>query len=276
MKRVLITGHEGFIGKRLYERLSSSNLFSIKGLNEDYLNSYNWINELKKILNNFRPDVIFHVGACSNTLETDSNYMMVRNYESTKVIAEWAGINNIPLIYSSSAAIYGTNMEYPSNLYGWSKYVAEDIVTISGGISLRYFNVYGPGEENKGIMASVAYQMFIKNKNKEEVKLFPGKPSRDFIYVDDVVDANIFAYINYNNLEKEYYDVGSGQSRTFEDVLEIMNIPYSYHNENDIPIGYQFNTKSNSKLWMLGWAPNFTIDNGLINYKKYLENENII
>ena len=273
MKRILITGHKGFIGKRLFEKISSiyDNTVLVRGLDEEYLDAVDtWRLQLKTLLNGFSPDVIFHVGACANTLEQDVNYMMTRNYESTKIIAEWTWINNVPLIYSSSAAIYGINNQYPSNLYGWSKYVGEDAVTISAGISLRYFNVYGPGEEHKGNMASVAYQMFLKHKKEEEIKLFPGQPSRDFVYVDDVVNANIFAYENYEDLEKKYYEVGSGDSRTFENVMTIMNIPYSYHNESEIPEGYQFNTKSNSDLWMPDWKPKSTIDTGLLEYEKYL------
>src|ERR1035437_7512213 len=100
MKKILITGHKGFIGKRLYEKLLSNDNFIIKGLDDNYFESSNWINELKLFLNNFKPDVIFHVGACSNTLEQDVNHMMIRNYESTKTIAEWTWINNVSLIYS--------------------------------------------------------------------------------------------------------------------------------------------------------------------------------
>ena len=73
-----------------------------------------------------------------------------------------------PIIYSSSAANYGINNRYPSNLYGWSKYAAECYVVANGGIALRYFNVYGPGEEFKGNMASVAYQAYKTNKQNKK------------------------------------------------------------------------------------------------------------
>jgi len=272
MSKILITGYKGFIGKNLYNKLFfSTNIIQL--LNENYLTLSDWKNYLEKLLNNYNPNIIFHVGACANTLESDVNFMMIRNYESTKIIAEWTNKNNRMLIYSSSAAIYGNNNEHPSNLYGWSKYVGENVVTYNGGISLRYFNVYGPGEEHKGNMASVVYQKFIDNKNNKAIKIFPGKPTRDFIYVDDVVNANIFASENYNNIEKKYYEVGSGESRTFEDALNIMKISYSYYDENVIPKGYQFNTKSDSKLWLPGWKPEYTLEKGLTEYKKYLKNE---
>lgn len=272
MQRILITGHTGFIGKRLFNKLSLTYQI-IKGLDESYLESKNWKQELSDFLDYFNPTVIFHVGACSDTMEKDPTYMFTRNYESTKIIADWTWENNIPLIYSSSASIYGINGEYPSNLYGWSKYAGEDVVTINCGISLRYFNVYGPGEEHKNKMASVAYQMFIKNKNKEDIRLFPGNPKRDFVYVDDVVDANIFAFENYDGLDKKYYEVGSGESRTFEDVMNILDIPYTYLDENTIPVGYQFNTKSNSDLWLPGWKPKYKLETGLEEYKNYLKNK---
>jgi len=279
--KIFITGNQGFIGKRLLEKIAIDNALKevtkeqivVKGWDDDYFKFSDWRKRLKVFLDDFNPNVIFHVGACSDTMEQDANFMMVRNYESTKIISNWAKSKNVPLIYSSSAAIYGTNNEYPSNLYGWSKYVAEDFVHNNGGVSLRYFNVYGPGEEHKGAMASVAHQMFMKNKNGEEVKLFPNKPTRDFVYIDDVVDANIFAFKNYDKLKSDYikyYEVGSGVARTFEDVMEILDIEYSYHDESVIPVGYQFGTKSD--FWMEGWGPKFTLESGLTEYKKYLEN----
>jgi len=275
MNKIVITGYKGFIGKRLYNALSNDNNLLL-GIDESYFDDSNWIDKLKKMLYDFMPNVIFHVGACSNTLENDVNYMMLRNYESTKVITSWSKIYDIPLIYSSSAANYGINNQYPSNLYGWSKYAGENYVSLHSGINLRYFNVYGPGEDHKGNMASIAYQMFLRYKNNEEVKLFPGEPKRDFIYVDDVVSANIYAYTYYRKLYyRKYYDVGSGESRTYEDIMKIMKIPYSYHNKNMIPKGYQFNTKSDSKLWLPGWKPEYNLERGLLEYKKYLENDSI-
>ena len=174
------------------------------------------------------------------------------------------------MIYASSASVYGIDGTKPTNLYGWSKYVAEDYVRLNGGIGLRYFNVYGPGEENKGKMASVAYQMFIKNIKGEKITLFPKKPQRDFVYIKDVISANIFAMENYHENMGQWYEVGSGDARTFEDVLDILEIPYTYHNEKDIPKGYQFHTKSNSENWMVGWTPQYNLEKGLKDYLIFL------
>jgi ADP-L-glycero-D-manno-heptose 6-epimerase len=197
--------------------------------------------------------------------------MMKLNFEFTKILTDYCVKTNTKMIYSSSAANYGDNGKYPSNLYGWSKYVAEKYVISNNGIALRYFNVYGPGEEHKGRMSSVAYQSFIKHRKHEECKLFPLKPKRDFIYVKDVVNANLYAEDNYVKLKGKFYDVGYGESRTFEDILDIMDIPFTYHEENKIPFGYQFYTCSNKILWMDGWEPKYNLENGLGEYKKYLQ-----
>jgi ADP-L-glycero-D-manno-heptose 6-epimerase len=267
MRKIMITGTDGFIGSNLKKELEDK--FEIIEINENIFNNVDWKSEVLKY---FWLDIkcVFHVGACSDTLETNVNYMMLLNYEFTKHISDLCKTKNIPLIYSSSAANYGTNNEYPSNLYGWSKYVAENYVTKCGGISLRYFNVYGPGEEHKGKMSSVSYQMYIKNKNNEEIKLFPKKPKRDFVYVKDVISANIFAYENYNKLDKRYYEVGNGVAEPFENILEYMNLEYSYHDESIIPKGYQFYTCSNSKMWLNGWKPKWSLNDGITDYLGYL------
>jgi ADP-L-glycero-D-manno-heptose 6-epimerase len=148
--------------------------------------------------------------------------------------------------------------------------VAEQYVIKNGGIGLRYFNVYGPLEDHKGKMASVAYQMLEKQKEGQEIKLFPHKPSRDFVYVKDIVHANLFASEWYGDYVGKWYEVGSGENRTFEDVLNILNIRYSYHDEQDIPKGYQFYTKSDKTKWMYGWESEYNLERGLKDYLNYL------
>ena len=267
MEKIIITGTKGFIGSNLKKELS--NKYEIIEINEDVFNTVSWREEISKY---FWLDIsaVFHVGACSNTLETNVNYIMLVNYEFTKHLSDLCLTNNVPMIYSSSAANYGTNGEYPSNLYGWSKYVGEGYVVSNGGIGLRYFNVYGPGEENKGIMASVAYQMNMKKENHEGIYLFPKKPTRDFVYVKDIVSANIHAFKNYESLSSKWYEVGSGESRKFEDVLDILDIDYSYLEENQIPKGYQFYTCSQKTKWMKGWKPKYDLEKGLKEYSEYL------
>lgn len=276
MIKALVTGYLGFIGSNLYKKLLNNPNYNVHGLDKHDLSKQNWINDIVTILSTFEPNVIFHIGACTNTLETDVNYMMKSNFESTKIISDWCRVYDVPLIYSSSAANYGVNGLHPSNLYGWSKYVSEKYVISNGGVALRYFNVYGPGESHKDKMASVAYQMYVKQKKREDVKLFPLKPKRDFIYVSDVVDANIFAYENYIDCSYKYFDVGVGYSTTFEEVLSTMGIDFEYYKDNEIniPDGYQFLTCSDKNKWLVGWVPKYDINEGILEYKKYLDENN--
>lgn len=266
---ILVTGYKGFIGKNLFSWLVQNN-YSVIGLGEEYFSERDWQNWLKKYLDEKSPSFVFHVGACSNTLETDPNFMLSRNYESTRIISSWCEKNAISLVYSSSAANYGSDGNLPLNLYGWSKKISEDFVLLKGGVALRYFNVFGPGEEAKGNMASVAYQSWIRYKSGQEIKLFPKRPTRDFIYIRDVVEANVVAMKGYGGLFGKYYDVGSGVSSPFEDVLEGLDIPYSYTNPEEIPKGYQFFTQADTSKFMRGWEPRWNLSGALLDYKKYL------
>lgn len=269
MKNVLVTGGKGFIGNRLIHALKKIE-FEVDSLDDEYFSEPSWREVLESRLDNSNPLGVFHVGACSDTLEQDVQFMMTRNFESTKVISDWCLINNRPLIYSSSAANYGVNGEYPSNLYGWSKYVAEQYVIKNQGIALRYFNVYGPGEEAKGNMSSFIYQAFVKNSHNSKVFLFPKKPRRDFIYIQDVIAANIYGLKNFDKLRKDYYEVSTGVASTFEEMLISFEIEFEYADENSIPEGYQFYTCGDSTKWMDGWNPKFNLPQGLTNYREYL------
>lgn len=271
MRKILVTGNKGFIGSRLEQRLKSLNL-DVIGIDQEYFENVDWQESLKDILNSVKPNFIFHVGACSDTMEQNANYMMTRNYESTKIISDWSREHLCILIYSSSAANYGDDGKHPSNLYGWSKYVAEDyVLSKKNSICLRYFNVYGPGESHKGKMASVAFNSYVKKQNGQSVMLFPKNPQRDFVYIDDVIDANIFAMENYLSVPKDYYEVGYGDARSFEDVLKNMKIDFTYTDESSIPKGYQFYTCSNKDKWMPGWQPKFNLENGISDYLIFLE-----
>jgi ADP-L-glycero-D-manno-heptose 6-epimerase len=260
---ILVTGYKGFVGKNILSNL----LHQYITIDAEYFDELNPKKYLIEFLNSNHIDAIFHIGACSDTLNTDVNFMMERNYLSTKWLMDWCVENKKKMIYSSSASVYGVDNNKPSNLYGWSKMLGEDYVLLNGGIGLRYFNVYGPGEEHKGKMSSMIYQ----NISKDEVKLFPNKPKRDFVYIDDVVSANFYALDNYERLKGNWYEVGSGESVEFETIFDILGIPYSYLKESDIPKGYQFNTKSSYDRHMNGWKPNVNIYDGVQKYKDYLK-----
>ncbi len=272
MTTVLVTGGKGFIGRRLVIALKEMG-FTVESLDDEYFSEPDWDKALELRLATINPEGIFHVGACSDTLEQEVEFMMTRNFESSKIISDWCTRNNRPLIYSSSAANYGVNGRYPSNLYGWSKYVAEQYVVKNFGIALRYFNVYGPGEENKANMSSFIYQAFVESLKGSKVFLFPKEPRRDFIYIDDVVSANIYAFTNFTNLRKDYFEVSTGVASTFEEMLQYFQIEFEYSDEKSIPAGYQFYTCGDSKKWMNGWSPNYTLAQGLKNYREYLLNK---
>ena len=207
--KVLITGTNGFIGGQLKKHFDNP-----YELNEDTLVTEQWLNENK-------PEAVFHVGACSNTMETDVNYIMNVNYESTRLIADWCYNNRIPLIYSSSAACYGTNNLHPSNLYGWSKYVGEHYVVGRGGIALRYFNVYGPGELVHSHMAAVIglWRGMIE-KGEPIIIHGDGEQRRDFTHIDDIVNG--LYLISQSDITKEdAWELGTGKNYSLNQVAEM-------------------------------------------------------
>ena len=256
--KYLITGHKGFIGSNLLKQLSDD-VVKIESdiVNEDYC--YDYLKDVVKSV-----DIIFHIGAISDTTLQDSTEMLRYNYAFSKELFDLAQKYKKKVIYSSSAACYGTGGDMPMNIYGWSKLLAEQygMVKCDEFVALRYFNVYGPGEEDKGLMSSVALQAWYLGG----FELFPNKPKRDFVYIDDIVDANLHAI----NSPKGVYEVGSGEARTFEDVLDNLGIKYTYHSEDKIPHWYQFYTKSDKSKWLPDWKPEYNLEKGIKKYMEYL------
>ena len=267
--RILVTGHYGFIGSNLISHLRSLG-HEVSGLDREIFYIGIWKDSLEITLKAINPECVFHVGANSNTMETDINTMMAENFDFTYGLALWCSENNIPLIYSSSASVYG-NYDGNMNLYAWSKYSAEAVVLMMGGVALRYFNVYGAGEEHKGAMASIMYQAWRQQREGHMVVLFPLNPKRDFVYVDDVVSANIYAMLNYENLGGYSYDVGTGVARTFEEVMQLMGVTYRISEDlSIIPKNYQFYTQADPNRFMEGWEPRYMLEKGLEKYLNYL------
>ena len=98
--------------------------------------------------------------------------------------------------------------------------------------------------------------------------LFPNNAKRDFVYIRDVVDATIYPI--FNRVPKGIYEVGSGEARSFEDVLNLMEIPYEYRDKKEIPDGYQSFTEANKSSFMEGWKPKYNLEKGIKAYKEYL------
>lgn len=264
MRKLLITGHKGFIGKKINEFLiDHEEEFDIQTIEKDFFLVKNWEIKLEKIVKYMH--FVLHVGADSNTLNNNIENVMFLNYFVSKKIFDLAEEYNVPVIYASSAACKGVN-GYPSNLYAWSKFTAEQygIKNNKKFIALRYFNVYGPGEEYKGNMSSVAFQAW----GKESFNLFPKKPKRDFVYIKDIVEAT--TYPIFNTVVSGIYDVGTGESKTFEEVLNELGVGIEYTEESAIPEGYQFFTQADSNKFMEGWVPKFNLSSGLKDYKEYV------
>tara|TARA_R110000751_G_scaffold240050_1_gene340688 strand:+ start:150 stop:959 length:810 start_codon:yes stop_codon:yes gene_type:complete len=258
--KVLLTGHKGFIGQNLHAK--------IKDLGWDcYTFDYDFFdatveNRLTEVMRT-KFDIIFHVGANSNTMDHDYNTMMRTNYLFSKCLFDLAGDTRI--VYSSSAAVYGDDSGIPTNIYAWSKKSAEDygLAKCKNFVALRYFNVYGPHEEHKGRMSSVAYQSW----KSQAVSLFPKRPMRDFVYVDDVVEANIYA--GTGAVKTGWYDVGTGKPRSFEDLVGLMKVTrITLTDEHEIPKGYQVYTKA--RKLMHGWTAKNSLEQGCAKYLKYL------
>lgn len=266
MKKELIcvTGDEGFIGSALKRELIKKG-YEVKGLEKWIFDRVRWQDRVIEYLVDMQPTAVFHVGACSDTLETNPSIMMKLNTEATMVMADWCQFKGIPFIFSSSASVYGNGKE-PENLYAWSKYIAEQYVIKCGGVALRYFNVYGFGEMHKGRMASMIFQIYQKAKWGEEVKLFPKQPKRDFVYINDVISANIFALKFYEMVRGMHYDVGTCEARTFEDICDAMCIPYVYTDESEMPKGYQMFTQADERRRMIGWSAEYNLESGIEDY----------
>jgi ADP-L-glycero-D-manno-heptose 6-epimerase len=250
--RVVVTGAAGMIGSNIARALHAAGAGDIIAVDDlrdgskfnnllgaqisDYFDQDDFYQrfhrrELGKIA------AVFHQGACSDTMEHDGRLMLRNNYRCSKDLFDACQAQGVRLVYASSAAVYGSSetfreqacFERPLNVYGYSKLLFDDVVRrrladanaqVAG---LRYFNVYGPREQHKGRMASVAFHHFNEFRDRGKVRLFgeyggygPGQQERDFIYVDDVVAVNLWflAHPQCNGV----FNLGTGRAQAFNDV----------------------------------------------------------
>jgi len=259
--KAIVTGYKGFIGKNLYDYLTHNN-YEVAGIEREFMMIPDWQKELDRYVRD--ADIIFHVGAISDVSMQNYNTMLKYNFEFSKVLFNLSSTYDKKVIYTSSSAVYG-NGDLPENIYAWSKYLAEQygLKTVNEFVSLRYFNVYGPHEEHKGSMQSLVKHIY----DSESFKIFPVNASRDFVYVDDVVRANLHAA----KCESGIYDVGTGESYTYESICEVMDVPYEYDSIDNVPVGYQRFTKADSNRFMPGWQARYDIELGVTAYKNYLD-----
>lgn len=200
-------------------------------------------------------DVVFHQGACSDTMETAGRFMMENNYRYSMTLLDFCVEDEVPLIYASSAAVYGASttfreerkFEAPLNIYGYSKFLFDQAVRRRLGdagsqiAGFRYFNVYGPNEWHKGRMASVAWHFFNQYRTERRVRPFvgsggyaDGEQRRDFISVEDVVKVNLH-FLDHPELSG-IFNVGTGRAQSFNDVA-IAAINACRNAQGEKPVG---------------------------------------
>ena len=244
-------------------------------------------------------EVVFHQGACSTTTEWDGRFMMRVNYTFSKQLLHYCARRRIPLIYASSAAVYGAAstfredpaFERPLNVYGYSKKLFDDHVRAlrpnlrSPVAGLRYFNVYGPREAHKGEMASVAFHLYRQLQAGEPLRLFgaydgygAGEQRRDFIHVEDVVAVNLWCWdMGVSGI----FNCGTGRSHTFRELAEAVikchgagRIEYTAFPEH-LKRRYQSFTEADiAQLRAAGYNGSFRdAETGVRDYVEWLNNQ---
>lgn len=311
-KKFIVTGGAGFIGSNLVKALNHRGHDDIvvvdhlnhpsKRSNLDRLTFRTYLDKTefreKLLAGHVEPvNGLFHLGACSSTLETNQDYLADNNVQYTIDLCQWSLKTGTRFVYASSAATYGdgshgysdqdaiTPSLEPLNAYGRSKQQF-DLWAMKHGLldkiaGLKYFNVYGPGEDHKGEMRSVINKAYLQVMTNGIVRLFrshrpdfrDGEQVRDFLYVDDAVAVTLFFYDHpeINGI----FNCGTGQARSWVDLvkalfaaagkppqIEFIDMPI------DIRDKYQYHTEANlTKLRAAGYtAPFLSIEDGVRRY----------
>jgi len=316
---IIVTGGAGFIGSALIAALNKRDITDILVVDEhgkdkcknlvnlsfaDYAEKNNFLEIVseKKIGAGF--ESVFHMGACSDTTETDAEYLRKNNYQYSSLLAQWATNANVRFIYASSAATYGDGSKgfsddeekieqlQPLNLYGHSKQLfdlwAKKTGLLKKIVGLKYFNVFGPNEYHKGDMRSFVLKAFEQIRDTGKVRLFKshnpdytdGEYKRDFLYIKDAVDMTLFFYDNPKITG--LFNIGAGKARTWNDLvkavfaamgkssnIEYIEMPDSIRNQ------YQYFTQANiTKLRKAGYEKQITsLEDAIKDYvQNYLQN----
>ncbi|POZ61553.1 ADP-glyceromanno-heptose 6-epimerase [Chromobacterium alticapitis] len=253
---IVVTGAAGLIGSNLVKGLNQRGITDILAVDNlshgdkfhnlvdceiaHYLDKHEFLHLLLDGEYEGEFTAILHQGACSDTMNHDGKYMMDNNYQYTLALFDYCQHEEIQFLYASSAATYGKGTvfkeerqhEGPLNVYGYSKFQFDQVLRrrMKEGLSaqavgFRYFNVYGPREQHKGRMASVAFHHFNQYREHGKVKLFggwdgwgDGMQSRDFVSVEDVVKVNLH-FLDHPE-KSGIFNLGSGRSQPFNDVAE--------------------------------------------------------
>ena len=248
----VVTGACGFIGANLVKALNERGIVDIIAVDNlthadkfrnladceiaDFLDKHEFLDLVENGELDGGVEAILHQGACSDTMETDGRYMMANNYRFSLALLDFCAEQEAPFLYASSASVYGgggvfreeREFESPLNVYGYSKFLFDQVVRrrLPGADSqvagFRYFNVYGPREQHKGRMASVAFHHFNQYRASGRVRLFEGyggygngEQRRDFVYVGDVVKVNMdFLESRASGI----FNLGTGRAQSFNEL----------------------------------------------------------
>lgn len=318
---IIVTGGAGFIGSTLITALNKRQITDILVVDElgtdqkwknlrnlsfaDYVEKDDFLEMVIEDKLNSSIDAVFHLGACSDTTETNASYLIKNNYEYSKLLAQWATADNIRFIYASSAATYGDGSAgfsddqekienlRPLNMYGYSKHLfdlwARRTGLLKNIVGLKYFNVFGPNEYHKADMRSFCIKAFEQITSTGKVCLFKsykpeyadGEQKRDFIYVKDTVDMTLFFYDNPQL--SGLFNIGTGKARTWNDLvkavfaamgkepnIEYIEMPESIRNQ------YQYFTEADiTNLRQAGYDKQITtLEDAIKNYvQNYLQND---
>ena len=250
--KVVVTGAAGMIGSNLVHGLNAIGIDDVIAV-DDLTDGPKYRNLLGAKLSDYfdksefygrfakgefgKVDAVLHEGACSDTMEHNGRFMLDTNYRCSKDLLDACQAQGTRLLYASSAATYGGSasfreepqFEQPLNVYGYSKLLFDNVVrrmlpnASTQVAGFRYFNVYGPREQHKGRMASVAFHHFNQFQEAGKVKLFgdyggygPGAQSRDFVFVDDVVAVNLW-FLQHPD-ERGIFNLGTARAQPFNDV----------------------------------------------------------
>jgi len=294
----VVTGAQGFIGSRMVKYLNSKGIDDICVIDDveidevrGYATKVNYTNlqdaKFKKLYpiildeNTILPEnnieAVFHFGAISNTLEKDFGKIKKYNIDYTNRLNRACKKRNIPLIFSSTAAIYG-NGNGPLNLYAESKFQNEKDIS-DYAMCFRLFNVYGPNESHKGRMASVIFKWFNELKETNSIKIFENSKEykRDFIFVDDVCKTFYDAYKKY---KPGIRDLGTGTQNNFDYVADIVIKEYGSGNKNYVPmpddLKLQYQTNTEAKIYNDLELNFINIETGIKNYILHLKNNLLV
>ena len=310
---IIVTGGAGFIGSNIVKALNDQGYTDILVVDDledgtkfvniadldiaDYLDKDDFLDLIRADTEFPNLQAIFHEGACSATTEWNGKYMMENNYQYSVELLHYCLDNKIPYLYASSASVYGAGpvfkesreFEKPLNVYGYSKFQFDQYVrrllpkAESQVIGFRYFNVYGPREQHKGSMASVAFHLNNQIKAGDNPKLFEGcdgfpdgGQKRDFIYVGDVAKVNLWCW--QEQAASGIYNLGTGSAEPFQAVAEavirhhgsgeVEYIPFPDHLKGR----YQSFTEADMEaLRAAGYTQDFkTVAEGVAEYLQWL------